>query len=159
MGKFAALLVLLSVAALIYFFKPETSSIITDNQAPQAQDNQPTKPIPAPASAPPAQTQQLQSLHEHDHDHADQHQESTVQIPEFIQKELEAKRIPASELKQVEHPDGSVSMDLKGQYQHVPVAVLGEDGKITIIEKVIEPLSDNEPNSDNKAVADEETSK
>jgi len=159
MGKFAALLVLLSVAALIYFFKPETSSIITDNQAPQAHDNQSTKPIPAPASAPPAQTQQLQSLHEHDHDHSDHQHESAVQIPEFIQKELEAKRIPASELKQVEHPDGSVSMDLKGQYQHVPVAVLGEDGKITIIEKVIEPLSDNEPNSDNKAVADEETSK
>ena len=153
MGKFAALLVLLSVAALIYFFKPETSSIITDNQAPQAHDNQSTKPIPAPASAPPAQTQQLQSLHDHGHDHSDQHQESAVQIPDFIQKELDAKRIPASELKQVEHPDGSVSMDLNGQYQHVPVAVIGDDGKVRIIEKVIEPVSDN------KAVADEELSK
>ena len=159
MGKFAALLVLLSVAALIYFFKPETSSIITDNQAPQALDNQPAKLIPAPASTQPSQTQQLQSLHEHDHDHTDHQHGPAVQIPEFIQKELEAKRIPASELKQVEHPDGSVSMDLKGQYQHVPVAVIGEDGKITIIEKVIEPLSDNEPSSGNQAVADEEANK
>lgn len=150
MGKLAALLVLLSIAALIYFFKPETSSMVTDNHPAQVNEVPQAGQIPAPASSQPAQTQQLQSLH--DHDHTDQHQESAVQIPEFIQKELEAKRIPASELKQVEHPDGSVSMDLKGQYQHVPVAVLDKDGKVRIIEKVIEPISDNE------AVADEEAS-
>lgn len=153
MSKFAALLVLLSIAALIYFFKPETSSMVTDNHPTKVHEVQQAGQIPAPASAQPAQAQQLQSLHDHGHDHSDQHQESAVQIPDFIQKELDAKRIPASALKQVEHPDGSVSMDLNGQYQHVPVAVIGDDGKVRIIEKVIEPVSDN------KAVADEELSK
>ena len=32
------------------------------------------------------------------------------------------------------NPDGSVSVDLKGRFQHVPVAIMGEDGKITVKE-------------------------
>lgn len=142
MGKFAALLVLVSVAALIYFFKPQTQVEVSDQASPK-----PQPPLSAPATTPadqqvqqlktpePTPNQQAHDHANHQHDHG-----SENEIPEFIRQSLEAKRIPASELKQVEHPDGSVSMDLKGQYQHVPVAVLDKDGKVTIIEKVIEPI-------------------
>jgi len=73
------------------------------------------------------------------HDH--QHDES-VSIPVEIQAYIEKQRIPASELSETHHPDGSVSVNLKGQYRHVPVAVIGDDGKLRIIETQIRPLSD-----------------
>ena len=73
------------------------------------------------------------------HDH--QHNEP-VSIPVEIQAYIEKQRIPASELSETHHPDGSVSIDLKGQYRHVPVAVIGDDGKLRIIETQIRPLSD-----------------
>lgn len=72
----------------------------------------------------------------HDHDHSDQ----SIQIPVEINAYIESKRIPASQLTEQYHPDGSVSVDLKGQYQHVPVAVIGPDGKLKIIEKEIKPI-------------------
>jgi len=73
------------------------------------------------------------------HDH--QHNEP-VSIPVEIQAYIEKQRIPASELSETHHPDGSVSINLKGQYRHVPVAVIGDDGKLRIIETQIRPLSD-----------------
>jgi len=142
MGKFAALLVLVSVAALSLLFKPETQVEVSEQVTPEA-----SSPATSSGSAPQAsEAQQLQTLapaHDEHSDHQHEHG-SDEEIPEFILKSLEAKRIPASELKEVHHPDGSVSMDLKGQYQHVPVAVLDEDGKVKIIEKVIEPIADED---------------
>ena len=73
---------------------------------------------------------------QHEHSHNDQ----DIEIPVEINAYIESKRIPASHLTEQHHPDGSISVDLKGQYQHVPVAVIGQDGKLRIIEKEIKPI-------------------
>lgn len=67
---------------------------------------------------------------------------ASPELPAEVHAYIESKRIPASELKPVTHADGSVSLDLKGQYQHVPVAIIGEDGKVTIVETEIKPIAD-----------------
>ena len=44
----------------------------------------------------------------------------------------EAMRRDDEGLQQVFHPDGSVSVDLKGRFQSASVARIGEDGKLVI---------------------------
>lgn len=80
----------------------------------------------------------------HDHDHGAERKNKvySVGIPKEIDDALEKRRIPASELKPIENADGSLSMDTKGQFEHVTIAVQQPDGKIIIVEKQIQPIPD-----------------
>lgn len=131
MDKLAALTILLAVAVIIYLLNPGSQT-----QVPA--------PTPLPITAPALEkmdTQQPNIILKNTNESAHNHEttDSQVEIPQFIQDSLETRRIPASELVEQHHPDGSISVDLKGQFQHVPVAVMGQDGKPRIIEKVITP--------------------
>lgn len=139
MGKFGAIAILLLVAAVIYILNPSSEVKKT-----QPETVLPTPAAPAASNVITAEKPQAdnRSNHRSDNNHIHKHSETDklTEIPQFIKESLEAKRIPASELVEKHHPDGSVSMDLKGQFQHVPVAIMGNDGKVTIIETQIEPI-------------------
>ncbi len=142
MGKLGALSILLAVALVIYFVNPNSQVEVSNSgqeiiESPQQTTS--TKALnPALNVAPEdhAITDEKSESHKHI--------ESTksAEIPQYIQDALEAKRIPASELIAEEHSDGSGTIDLKGQFQHVPVAILGEDGKVKIVETTIQPKLD-----------------
>jgi hypothetical protein len=142
MGKFAALLVLVTVASMIYFFKPQTQVAINERSSsqPLSPSSVPTMDLANPAN------QKGQTLpHTHDAHTDHQHdQQIAPEIPEFIQQSLEAKRVPISELKEEDHPDGGKIVNLKGQYRHVPIAIINEDGSTSIIEATIKPLPDRQ---------------
>jgi len=149
MGKFAALAILLTVAAVIYFINPGVRVEVSDTiqeQIKQAKAAEPniidsinSNPVPNTEAAG-SNTPLSDKNDDDEHNHAAA--TDNPRIPQFIKDSLEAKRVPASELVEIQHPDGSVSMDLKGQFQHVPVAVIGEDGKVKIIEAKIEPRNE-----------------
>lgn len=146
MGKLAALMVLIAVAFIVYFFSPSPVEVVskeTDKQISKVESKEQTKTIKSLNNQ---QTTSQASGHidSDDAEHSHQHPaaDSDNQIPQYIRDELESKRIPASELTVQEHPDGSSSIDLKGQFQHVPVAILGEDGKVKIVETRIEPKTE-----------------
>ncbi|WP_419810288.1 hypothetical protein [Bacterioplanoides sp.] len=75
----------------------------------------------------------------HDHDHSDQ----SIQIPVEINAYIESKRIPKQQLKPVKNPDGSYSLNPQGQFETVSIAVIGEDGKVHITERQIQPRADS----------------
>lgn len=138
MGKLGTLIILVALAAVIYVFSPshqvQVAKELNAIEIPQDSiKNLPTDKAELVTSP----SQSSNSLKPHsDHD-----ENEKIEIPQYIKDSLDAKRIPASELVKQHHPDGSVSIDLKGQFQHVPVAVIGKDGKMTIIEKTIEPIA------------------
>ena len=145
MGKLGALSILIVVAAMIYFFSPsksvEVSSSAQQRQTPIQENTSQIEPSQTQESITTASKEsplEAQATDIHDHDHDSQAKE----IPQYIKDSLEAKRIPASELVIEEHPDGSATLDLKGQFQHVPVAILGEDGKVKIVETTIQPKTE-----------------
>jgi hypothetical protein len=143
MGKLGALTILVALAAVIYVFSPSNQVQVAKELAaieipqPDAIKNQPTNEAELASS----QSQSNNLLEPHS-DHEGHEENEKIEIPQYIKDSLEAKRIPASELVEEKHADGSSSIDLKGQYQHVAVAVIGEDGKVKIIETRIEPLAD-----------------
>lgn len=141
MAKLGALSILLAVALMIYLFNP-TTQIDIDSSDPNTQVSiaSPAKLNSVQANS--AKTIQQLETNDQVHNHDNGVSDKPAEIPQFIKDSLESKRIPASELVEVHHPDGSVSMDLKGQYQHVPVAVIGDDGKVKIIETKIEPINE-----------------
>lgn len=140
MGKLGALLTLLVVAAVIYFFNPNkpagvsssSEDIPSEQNTSQLDANQIQQSISLSSKN---STLNTGTTPIHHHDHHSQESE----IPQYIKDSLNAKRIPASELIIEEHADGSATLDLKGQFQHVPVAILGEDGKIKIVETTLQP--------------------
>jgi len=143
MGKFGALAILLAVAAVIYLLNPG-SQIQVANTAPAESIIEPPVFIDnqqAASNDDGRPTDLLKNDDKTTHSHDLPTPDTQAEIPQFIQDSLEAKRIPASELVEQHHPDGSISVDLKGQFQHVPVAVIGKDGKMRIIEKTIEPIA------------------
>lgn len=135
MGKLAALSVLVAVAFMVYFFKPSTQLQVTKTVEPINQG----EPVGFSTNTKANTSQELAAdvLHQH----TDNHQAET-EIPQYIKDQIESQRLPASELTVKKHPDGSSSIDLKGQFQHVPVAILGEDGKVEIVETRVEPRAD-----------------
>ena len=142
MSKLGALTILLALAAAIYFFS-------TSNQVQVAKEEQlieaaqPETINNVQAGEAESKISQSQSTNSAPHsDHESHGSNEQTEIPQYIKDALEAKRIPASELVEEKHADGSSSIDFKGQYEHVPVAVIGEDGKVKIIETRIEPLAD-----------------
>jgi hypothetical protein len=143
MSKFWALAILLAVAAAIYLLNPGSQVQVAKGQQaieaaqPDALINEKVKDTQSKDS----QTQPIYSAEPHS-DHIGHDTNEKNEIPQYIKDSLEAKRIPASELVEQQHADGSSSINFKGQYQHVPVAVIGEDGKVKIIETRIEPISD-----------------
>jgi hypothetical protein len=141
MGKLAALSILIAVAFVVYFFNPQTQLEVSQTATPieqdgQASDTQNSTPITSNAKPEPNAAAEISV--KASHQHTDNHQDET-EIPQYIKDQLESQRLPASELTVKQHPDGSSSIDLKGQFQHVPVAILGEDGKVKIVETRIEP--------------------
>jgi hypothetical protein len=142
MGKLGALSILIALAAIIYFFSPGSQVQVAKKQQaieatmPEALTNEPAKPTQAEIPA----SDLTNSIETHS-DHEGHDENEKIEIPQYIKDSLEAQRIPASELVEQHHPDGSVSIDLKGQFQHVPVAIIGKDGKMKIIEKTIEPIA------------------
>jgi hypothetical protein len=143
MGKLGALTILIALAAVIYFFSTSNQVQVVKELAaieiaqPDSIKNQPTDEA-EPASS---LSQSSHSLKPHN-DHKDHAENEKIEIPQNIKDSLEAKRIPASELVEEKHADGSSSINLKGQYQHVPVAIIGENGKVKITETKIEPIAD-----------------
>lgn len=143
MGKLGALTILVALAAVIYFFSPSNQVQVAKElvaiEIPQSESikNQQTDEA-EPASS---QSQSSSSLEPH-RDHEGHDENEKIEIPQYIKDSLEAKRIPASELVEEKHADGTSSIDFKGQYQHVPVAIIGEDGKVKITETRIEPIAD-----------------
>jgi hypothetical protein len=144
MGKLGALTILVALAAIIYFFSPGSQIKVSESIPADANIEQPdsieNKQTTSSATDHPDHI--LKNSNETPHSHELSVTDTPVEIPQFIKDSLEAKRIPASELVEQHHPDGSVSIDLKGQFQHVPVAVIGKDGKMRIIEKTIEPIAE-----------------
>jgi hypothetical protein len=139
MGKLGALTILIVLAVVIYFFSPGNQVQVAKTQQaikttmPAALTNEPSKTeIPA--------SDLTNSIKTHS-DHKGHDEYEKIEIPQYIKDSLEAKRIPASELFEEKHSDGSSSIDFKGQYQHVPVAIIGKDGKVKITETRIEPIS------------------
>ena len=143
MGKLGALTILVALAAVIYFFSPSNQVQVAKElvaiEVPQSEsiENQKTDEA-EPASS---YSQSSNTLEPHS-DHEGHDEKENIEIPQYIKDSLEAKRIPASELVEEKHADGTSSIDFKGQYQHVPVAIIGEDGKVKITETRIEPIAD-----------------
>jgi O-methyltransferase involved in polyketide biosynthesis len=137
MDKLRALAILIIVAGIIYLFNPGAQVEILTNTGASSATDQNINTTPSIKSAPIKATA---AEKEASHHKASESQE----IPKFIQDSLESKRIPADRLVKKHHPDGSISIDLKGQYQHVPIAIKGKDGKPQIIERVITPIADSE---------------
>lgn len=81
--------------------------------------------------------------HTHRHDHGHSHNDQNIKIPVEINAYIEAQRIPRHQLKAVKHPDGSYSFDPQGQFETVSIAVIGEDGKVRITERQIQPTADS----------------
>jgi len=73
---------------------------------------------------------------QHDHQHDEQ-----VSIPVEIQAYIEKQRIPASELVATPNGDGSYSLNPRGQFETVSIAVLDDDGDVRIVERQIQPIS------------------
>ena len=126
---------------------PQTSS----DQADTSHQPERQAPVTTSAATPPIKRPALSTHTEHqahyqtaDRSATDEKNKdkASTELPAEVHAYIESKRIPASELKPVTHADGSVSLDLKGQYQHVPVAIIGEDGKVTIVETEIKPIAD-----------------
>lgn len=132
MDKLRALAILITVAGIIYLFTPGTQVEILSDTDTTSVSGQSITITPLIESAP--------AEKEATHNEASEIQA----IPKFIMDSLEAKRIPADQLIKKHHPDGSISIDLKGQYQHAPIAIRGKDGKPRIIERVITPIADSE---------------
>ncbi|UTW49653.1 hypothetical protein [Bacterioplanoides sp. SCSIO 12839] len=76
---------------------------------------------------------------QHEHSHNDQ----DIDIPVEINAYIEAQRIPRHQLKAVKNPNGSYSLDPQGQFETVSIAVIGEDGKVHITERQIQPTADS----------------
>ena len=109
-----------------------TQSIKTDD----------TKPIARPSlstSAPTGRYNTQPQQHDHDHDHTHDH---SLQIPVEIQAYIDKQRIPQSELQPQRNQQGNLSLDPKGQFETVSIAVLGEDGEVRITERQIQPLAE-----------------
>jgi len=53
---------------------------------------------------------------------------------------LHSLRRDTEDLKQVYHPDGSVSVHLQGRFHNVSVARIGEDGKLVICSEEIDQI-------------------
>jgi hypothetical protein len=144
MGKLGALTILIALAAVIYVFSPSNKVQVAKELAaieipqPDAINNLPTDEV-EPANS---QFQSSNSLKPHS-DHEDHEENQKSEIPQYIKDTLEAKRIPASALVEEKHENGTSSIDFKGQYQHVPIAIIGEDGKVKITETRIEPITDH----------------
>lgn len=142
MGKFGALAILLAVAAVIYLLNPGSQVQVVKEQ-PAMEATQPdvvTNEQATKVDTENSQTQLINPAEPHS-DHEGHDSNDTTEIPQYIKDSLEAKRIPASELTVEQHADGSSSIDFKGQYQHVPVAVIDENGKVKIIETRIDPIA------------------
>ena len=144
MGKFAALAILLTVAAVIYFINPGVRVEVPKPSAIQSIQQDDTEIIKIEKTTSPEIKNSISNDLTNSHQHIDGETESSseedIVIPQYIKDALEAKRIPASELTAEHHADGSSTIDLKGQFQHVPVAVIGKDGKAKIIETRITPI-------------------
>jgi hypothetical protein len=143
MGKLGTLTILVALAAVIYFFSPSNQVQVAKELA--------TIAIPQPDSIKNQQTDEAEPASSHSQssnslelhsDHKGHAENEKIEIPQYIKDSIEAKRIPASELVEEIHADGTSSIDFKGQYQHVPVAIIGEDGKVRITETRIEPIAD-----------------
>jgi hypothetical protein len=144
MGKLGTLTILVALAAVIYVFSPSNQVQVAKKLA--------TKAIPQPDSIKIQKTDEAEPASSHSqssnslelpHSVHEGHEENEkIEIPQYIKDSLEAKRIPASELVEEKHADGTSSIDFKGQYQHVPIAIIGEDGKVKITETRIEPIAD-----------------
>jgi len=144
MGKFAALAILLTVAAVIYFINPGVRVEVPKPSAIQLIQQDDTEIIKIEKTTSPEIKNSISNDLTNSHQHIDGETESSsekdIVIPQYIKDALEAKRIPASELTVEHHTDGSSTIDLKGQFQHVPVAVIGKDGKAVVIETRITPV-------------------
>jgi hypothetical protein len=142
MGKFSAFAVLLVIAISIYFLNPNTQVPVSTSQPENIETIPTTKNAEIAENQAKAPVQILKPTNTDSHkDHAG-HDDDNIEIPQFIKDSLEAKRIPASELVTTQHAGDSTSIDLKGQFQHVPVAVIGKDGKVKIIETQIQPITE-----------------
>lgn len=62
-------------------------------------------------------------------------------MPEDLAREIEAKRIAASELK-LKAAENGYSMETQGQFHTVVVAYIGADGKLHKAEKLVQPIPD-----------------
>jgi len=143
MGKFAALAILLTVAAVIYFINPGVRVEVPKPVAIEPVQQEDAEPLKIqktnPSDAKNSISNDLTNSHQHIDGDTESSSEEDIVIPQYIKDALEAKRIPASELTVEHNADGSSTIDLKGQFQHVPVAVIGKDGKAKIIETRITP--------------------
>ena len=77
----------------------------------------------------------------HTHAQHDHQQDEPVSIPVEIRAYIEKQRIPASELVATPNGDGSYSLNPRGQFETVSIAVLDDDGDVQIVERQIQPIS------------------
>jgi hypothetical protein len=144
MSKLGTLAILVALAAVIYVFSPSNQVQVAKELATiEIPPSESIKTQPTDEAEPEnSQSQSSNSLKPH-RDHEGHDENEKIEIPQYIKDSLETKRIPASALVEEKHADGTSSIDFKGQYQHVPVAIIGEDGKVKITETRIEPIAGN----------------
>lgn len=66
------------------------------------------------------------------HEQHDHSRDAARPSPESIQAIRELKKPAEGEGQVTEHPDGSASIKLGNRYRSVPVATIGEDGKVHV---------------------------
>jgi hypothetical protein len=73
----------------------------------------------------------------HDHDHQD---ENANALPPELEEYIESRRKPASEIRVVNHGDGTATAYPEDQWSTVMMMVIDEDGTRRMVERRIEPI-------------------
>ncbi len=100
--------------------------------------NQPpaTTAVPRPSPIPHPELSTRHAPAEEPHPHTD----DDTRLPDNIEIYLQQQRLPRDQLSAQPHPHGGRITDLKGQYRTVTIAITGEDGKVRLVERRIDPL-------------------
>jgi hypothetical protein len=72
----------------------------------------------------------------HDHDHQD---ENANALPPELEEYIESRRKPASEIRVVNHGDGTATAYPEDQWSTVMMMVIDEDGSSRMVERQITP--------------------
>lgn len=124
-------LAVISAGIMLYRVWQAPEVIISaDNEPPTAATTPPPSPVPHPELStrhPPAES-------------AHPHTDDDTRLPDNIEIYLQQQRLPRDQLTAEPHPHGGRITDLRGQYRTVTIAITGEDGKVRLVERRIDPL-------------------
>lgn len=141
----AAVVIMIGIQARQQLVVPEPDRVSTTTQpsadAPATTNTDGSALPQAPIATPDQAENKRGKYHtlnrpaKHDHDHSHQ-----VKLPVEIRAYIEKQRIPQQQLQPTQHSDGRLSLDPKGQFETVSIAVIGDDGELTITERQIQPI-------------------